>query len=277
MAKTEVWQRGPIEGVPALLQPVAHTLLQCVEELEATLTGLSPEEVWLAADATSASIGFHVRHAIGALDRLFTYARDEALSDEQRRAAAQESQPDPALTGDALLARFRAAVDRALAQVRATDASTLTNARFVGRARLPSTVLGLLFHAAEHTQRHAGQALTTRKLLIGRRALATTDMYGLIGKMKTIPGKRDALIAILLEGTSGMPGCLSYIIATDPADGDAIWVTEVWETSDAHRASLSLPAVQQAIADGRPLIAAFGERFETAPVGGAGLRFPGRS
>jgi hypothetical protein len=168
MAKTEVWQRGPIDGVPPLLQPVAHTLLQCAEELETTLTGLTPDEIWCASDVTAASIGFHVRHAIGALDRLFTYARDEALSDEQRRAAAQESEPDPNLTSDELLARFRAAVERALAQVRATDASMLTNPRFVGRARLPSTVLGLLFHAAEHTQRHAGQALTTRKLLIGR-------------------------------------------------------------------------------------------------------------
>ena len=102
-------------------------------------------------------------------------------------------------------------------------------------------------------------------------------MYGLIAKMKTIPGQRDALVSILLEGTSGMPGCLSYIIATDPADGDAIWVTEVWETSEAHRASLSLPSIQQAIARGRPLIAAFGERFETTPVGGAGLRSPDRS
>lgn len=168
MANTEVWQRGPIDGVAPLLQPVAHTLLQCAEELETTLTGLTPDEIWSASDATAASIGFHVRHAIGALDRLFTYARNEALSDEQRRAAAQESQPDLSMTGDALLARFRTAVDCALAQVRATSDSSLTDARLVGRAQLPSTVLGLLFHAAEHTQRHAGQALTTRKLLIGR-------------------------------------------------------------------------------------------------------------
>lgn len=168
MAKTEVWQRGPIDGVPPLLQPVAHTLLQCAEELETTLTGLTPEEIWMVSDGTAASIGFHIRHAIGALDRLFTYARDEALSDEQRRVAGQESQPDLSMTGDVLIARMHAAVDCALAQVRATNESSLTDARFVGRARLPSTVLGLLFHAAEHTQRHAGQALTTRKLLIER-------------------------------------------------------------------------------------------------------------
>lgn len=96
-------------------------------------------------------------------------------------------------------------------------------------------------------------------------------MYGLIGKMKAFPGQRDALIAILLEGVSGMPGCRSYVIATDPADGDAIWITEVWENAELHRASLSLPSVQGAIAKGRPMIAGFGERFETNPVGGHGL------
>jgi quinol monooxygenase YgiN len=96
-------------------------------------------------------------------------------------------------------------------------------------------------------------------------------MYGLIGKMLTAPNQRDNLIAILLEGTSEMPGCLSYIIAKDPTDPNAIWITEVWENQATHQASLSLPSVQQAIAKGRPLIAGFGERFETEPVGGFGL------
>jgi quinol monooxygenase YgiN len=96
-------------------------------------------------------------------------------------------------------------------------------------------------------------------------------MYGLIGKIQTATGQRDALIEILLEGTLAMPGCLSYIVANDPADADAIWVTEVWENTESWQASLSLPSVQQAIAKGRPLIAGFGERFETQPVGGRGL------
>lgn len=96
-------------------------------------------------------------------------------------------------------------------------------------------------------------------------------MYGLIGKMMAVPGQRGALIAILLEGTAGMPGCLSYIVAADPADPDALWITEVWESEESHRASLSLPSVQAAIARGRPLIAGFGERFVTSPVGGHGL------
>lgn len=97
-------------------------------------------------------------------------------------------------------------------------------------------------------------------------------MYGLIGKMICAPGQRDALIAILLEGVGGMPGCLSYVIAKDPADGNAIWITEVWDSEASHKASLSLPAVQQAIARGKPLIAGFGERFVTEPVGGHGLQ-----
>jgi quinol monooxygenase YgiN len=96
-------------------------------------------------------------------------------------------------------------------------------------------------------------------------------MYGLIGKMTTVAGQRDALIAILLEGVSGMPGCLSYIVAKDPADANAIWITEVWDSQDSHKASLSLPAVQQAIARGKPLIAGFGDSFVTEPVGGHGL------
>jgi len=96
-------------------------------------------------------------------------------------------------------------------------------------------------------------------------------MYGLIGKILAVRGARDELAAILLDGVAGMPGCLSYVVAHDPADPDALWVTEVWTDADAHRASLSLPSVQDAIARGRPHIAGFGERFETRPVGGHGL------
>ena len=96
-------------------------------------------------------------------------------------------------------------------------------------------------------------------------------MYGLIGKMLATPGRRDELIAILMAGTGAMPGCLSYVVARDPTNADAIWITEVWDSQDSHRASLKLESVQQAIARARPLIAGFGERFETEPVGGVGL------
>jgi quinol monooxygenase YgiN len=96
-------------------------------------------------------------------------------------------------------------------------------------------------------------------------------MYGLIGKIDAVAGTRDELAAILIEGVGGMPGCLSYVVAHDPDDPDGLWVTEVWTGADAHRASLSLPSVQAAIARGRPLIAGFGQRIETLPVGGHGL------
>lgn len=105
----------------------------------------------------------------------------------------------------------------------------------------------------------------------GRRDFEEPRMYGLIGKMLAAPGQRDALIEVLLEGTAGMPGCHSYVIATDPADENAIWITEVWDSEASHQASLQLPDVQQAIARGRPMIAGFGERFVSAPVGGHGL------
>ena len=96
-------------------------------------------------------------------------------------------------------------------------------------------------------------------------------MYGLIGKMKATRGQRDILIAILLNGVTEMPGCLSYVVAQDPTDEDAIWITEVWDSKESHHASLTLPSVQQAIARGKSFIAGFGERYETQPVGGHGF------
>ena len=96
-------------------------------------------------------------------------------------------------------------------------------------------------------------------------------MYGLISKITATPGEREALTSILVEGVAGMPGCLSYVVANDTTDADAIWVTEVWDEQSSHQASLSLPSVQDAISRGRPLIAGFGERIETRPIGGHGL------
>jgi quinol monooxygenase YgiN len=101
-------------------------------------------------------------------------------------------------------------------------------------------------------------------------------MYGLIGKMNATPGQRAALVEILLEGVRDMPGCLSYVVALDPSDDDAIWITEVWDSRASHEASLALPSVRHAVAQARPLIAGFGERIETQPVGGHGLPAPSR-
>ena len=111
-------------------------------------------------------------------------------------------------------------------------------------------------------------------LAIGATALPAfgdTPMYGLIGRIMATPGNRAELAAILLEGTTAMPGCLSYVVAEDAQDAEALWVTEVWDSADSHRASLSLPGVQAAIARGRPLIAGFDNRHETRPLGGTGL------
>jgi uncharacterized damage-inducible protein DinB len=155
----EVWLRGPIEGIPALLQPVAHALLQVREEWRASLPGLTQDQI-VSRPNGAASIAFHVQHTTGSLDRLFTYARGERLSAEQKGAFLAEAEPEPR-SGRELLALFEAGLERALAELRDIDEATLTEPRFVGRAQLPSTVLGLIFHAAEHTQRHAGQVTTT--------------------------------------------------------------------------------------------------------------------
>jgi len=133
------------------------------------------------------------------------------------------------------------------------------------------------------TQKQSTDGTARRTVLAGGLALAaatasvttsqaqeTKPMYGLIGQMKATPGQRDTLVAILSESTAGMPGCLSYIVAKDAADPDALWITEVWTDPASHAASLKLPAVQAAIAKARPIIAGFGHRFETVPVGGIG-------
>jgi quinol monooxygenase YgiN len=117
----------------------------------------------------------------------------------------------------------------------------------------------------------ASSAAFTYALFPSQTIFGGTTMYGLIGKAKTVDGKRDEFIKLLMDGTGGMPGCLSYVVAKDPTDANAVWITEVWDSKESHEASLKLPAVQAAIAKGRPMIAGFGERFITEPVGGHGL------
>lgn len=96
-------------------------------------------------------------------------------------------------------------------------------------------------------------------------------MYGLIGKMLAVPGQRDALMAILLEDVGELPGCRSFVVAADPADDNALWITEVWDSEESHKASLALPAVRESIERAMPIIAGFAEQFVTRPVGGIGL------
>lgn len=163
----EWWQRGPVDGVPAPLQPVAHMLLQMRDEVSAAVRDL-PVEAWNARPAGVASIAFHVRHIPGVLDRLFTYARGESLNDAQRAALQREGEPVTEDERAILLSELSARVDTSLAALRAIDAATLHDVRTIGRAQLPSTVLGCLVHGAEHGMRHLGQVIVTARIVTAR-------------------------------------------------------------------------------------------------------------
>jgi hypothetical protein len=166
-AQPEVWLRGPLPDYPDELQPVAHSLLQVREEIAAVAV-LPPEHLW-ARPGGAASIGFHLRHLAGSLDRLLTYARGDRLNAGQRTALSEEGREGaPEERAEALVRAAHDAIDRALAHVRTTPLCALNDVRPVGRSGLPSTVLGLLFHAAEHAQRHSAQIITTAKILKGR-------------------------------------------------------------------------------------------------------------
>ncbi len=167
----EVWLRGPLPGIPALLQPVAHALLQAREEVNTLLVDFPDEllrEQLTPKNETQpvATAGFHLQHLAGVLNRMCTYARGETLSATQFNALSMESQPVGSfLTTTELVRRFGDQVDRALEQLKNTDPTTLTELRRVGRAELPTTVIGLYVHAAEHTMRHVGQLSVTVRLL----------------------------------------------------------------------------------------------------------------
>jgi hypothetical protein len=163
--QTEVWQRGPVPGFDPLLMPVVHALLQVREDLDRLAGEVPSDHVWLRPGG-AASIGFHVRHTGGALDRLFTYARGEALSDAQRVALREEGAAgDPPASLGSVVSGVSAIIDRALGQLASTSTESLLDVRKLGRAGLPTTVLGLLFHAAEHSTRHVGQAITTARIV----------------------------------------------------------------------------------------------------------------
>ena len=167
MAQLEAWLRGPIEGVPPYLMPVAHALVQAAADVEEAASGLSVEQLW-ARPGGAAAVGFHLRHIPGVVERLLTYARGEALSPEQLAAVRREGEPgEPPETAEELLAKLREGIDRAMVQIRATPTEALLERREVGRKRIPSNVLGLLFHAAEHAQRHTGQTVATAKVVRG--------------------------------------------------------------------------------------------------------------
>ena len=163
----EPWLRGPVAGVPPLLMPAAHALLQVMEDVERAAAPLTPDELW-ARPGGAASVGFHLRHLAGSTDRLLTYARGEPLSAAQLAALPGEGEPgSPPADARALVDAALAVLRGALARLGETPVASLGEPRLVGRAQLPSTVLGLLFHTAEHAQRHAGQIVTTARIVRG--------------------------------------------------------------------------------------------------------------
>ncbi|MDB5004954.1 MAG: hypothetical protein JWQ34_3179 [Mucilaginibacter sp.] len=165
--KPEVWLRGPLEGIPLLLQPIAHALLQAREEVNDLMSGF-PEILLWVKPVGMASPGFHLQHLAGVLDRLFTYAKGEALTQHQLTKLSLEGKmPEIDYSVITLLEIFNRQIDEAIKQLSETDELILTEKRGVGRAQLPSTVIGLYTHAAEHIMRHVGQLLVTARILRG--------------------------------------------------------------------------------------------------------------
>lgn len=162
----EAWLSGPIAGVEEVLMPAAFGLMQARADLESAPRDLSADEL-SAAPGGAASAGYHLRHIAGSIDRLLTYRQGQMLNDAQKQAATAESRPTDGADPEALFAAAFAAIDRALAELRAVDPVTLHDARRVGRAQLPSTVFGVLCHVSEHTYRHVGQFVTTVKIVRG--------------------------------------------------------------------------------------------------------------
>jgi uncharacterized damage-inducible protein DinB len=164
MANTEWWQRGPIDGIPTVLQPIAHILLQVRESVGEIVAPLTEQE-WNARPGGVASAAFHVRHIAGVIDRLFTYARGNPLSTEQFAAIQAEGQELPTADVARVLGALSERVDAAVAELRTLDVATLGHFRGVGRAQLPSTVIGCLVHGAEHAMRHVGQLSVTVRIV----------------------------------------------------------------------------------------------------------------
>lgn len=164
MDNIEAWLKGPIEGVPSLLQPVAHALTQANVEIHAMMKDFPDSKLWKQPSG-AASAGFHLQHIPGVLDRLFSYSDGLPISNAQLKYLSEEGLENPGLTKEMLLQKLTAQITTAIDHLKTIDPVTLTESRTVGRKKLPSTVMGLIFHAAEHTMRHTGQLLVTVKVV----------------------------------------------------------------------------------------------------------------
>lgn len=169
MNNIEAWLKGPIEGVPSLLQPVAHALIQANAEIHAMMEEFPADKLW-QKPAGVASAGFHLQHIPGVLDRLFSYSQGLPINNAQLKYLSEEGLENNGITKEMLLDQLTAQVNSAIEHLKTIDPSILTESRTVGRKKLPSTVMGLIFHAAEHTMRHTGQLLVTVKVLTESKA-----------------------------------------------------------------------------------------------------------
>ena len=160
----EWWQRGPIEGISPIFQPAAHALFQSRDELKQALQNFPSALLWESVYGM-ASIGFHLQHIVGVLDRLYTYATDNSLSDEQLSYLKSEGVRNEQITLEQLLEAVHAQVETCLQELSAMREDAPTAIRYIGRKRIPTTQLGLIFHAAEHMMRHTGQTLVTARVL----------------------------------------------------------------------------------------------------------------
>ncbi|WP_108425254.1 DinB family protein [Flagellimonas amoyensis] len=160
----EYWLSGPIPNIPPLLQPAAHALLQSVREVKIYMVDFPEDSLW-ETPIGRASVGFHLRHMTGVLDRMLTYSEGKTLTEEQFEFLRNEGNGQNAPSSQQLIFDFEHKVNEALQVFKSTPESILTEERFVGRKKLPSTVISLLFHAAEHSQRHVGQMLVTISFL----------------------------------------------------------------------------------------------------------------
>ena len=158
---TEAWMRGPLTGIEPLVQPLFFSFTQVREDLTLHTAGLTTEDVWRRVEPLP-SLGFHLRHMAGSVDRLTTYLMNGEISKEQ--LAYLKAEAEPGATLDDLLAAIDATLRATKVWLGTIDPATIHEPRYIGRKRLPTTVLGLLVHIAEHTQRHLGQAITTAKL-----------------------------------------------------------------------------------------------------------------
>ena len=174
MTKQEAWLSGSVEGIAPILMPVAHALIQAASDIEQAGKDLTSEEIWTKPHGAP-SFAFHLRHIAGSIDRLLTYAKGGKLNSEQFAELDAEAKFDETIDARSLVQTTSECIEEAVEFLRFVDLESLFEKRVVGRKELPTNVFGLLFHIAEHTQRHTGQAITTAKIVHQQKSYGISD------------------------------------------------------------------------------------------------------